>query len=121
MTISLQLEPHATYLTAVVGGAFALDEAQAVSVRFTQACAKHGLAKVLVDFRGLQGHITITERFLYSEFMARLVIEQSVQQSGRPVMLAYLGDESMLDPNRFGLLVARNRGVLAIATSSLNE
>jgi hypothetical protein len=48
MAISLQLEYHETYLAALVAGAFALDEAQAVSLRFLQASLEHNLASVLV-------------------------------------------------------------------------
>jgi hypothetical protein len=121
MPISLQMEARETYLYALVTGAFALDEAQTVSVRFLRACDELRLSKVLVDVRQMQGQPSVIERYRYSEFIAREVIAMSVRGGGAPVMLAYVGIEPFLDPNRFGVMVARNRGVLAMATENLDE
>src|SRR5712671_5181271 len=121
MPISLQLEYHETYLSALVAGAFALEEAQAVSLRLLQASLEHNLANVLVDVRQMQGQPTVAERYAYSAFMAREVVSRSVRHGGPAVRLAYVGYAPLIDPERFGVLVARNRGALVLATEDVNE
>jgi hypothetical protein len=120
VAIELSIEAHEGYLLARVAGAFVLDKAQAVSLLFLQACVAQQQAKVLVDVRQIQGPISVIERFRYSEFMARQVAALG-RQAGGPIRLAYLGHEPVLDAERFGVMVAYNRGVRALATESLEE
>jgi len=120
MLISLQLEPHPGYLLALLAGVFTLDEAEAVSLRFLQASAEHHLPNVLVDVRQVLGQPTVAERYAYSEFVAIEVL--SLAAGGGPVMrLAYVGYAPLMDPNRFGVMVARNRGVQVTVTEDVNE
>jgi hypothetical protein len=69
----------------------------------------------------VQGQPTVAERYDYSAFMAREVVSRAVRFGGPAVRLAYLGYAPLIDPHRFGVLVARNRGALVLATENLNE
>ena len=68
--------------------------------------------------RQMHGPISDTQRFRYSEFMARQVARLS-PRAGGPIRLAYLGRVPVLDPARFGVTVAYNRAVPLLATEDL--
>jgi hypothetical protein len=61
---------------------------------------------VLVDVRGINGRVpTILDRFEFGVGLARNYLDFDPR-----VRLAVLGHEPMIHPERFGELVARNRG-----------
>ncbi|MBM4220040.1 MAG: hypothetical protein FJ171_10530 [Gammaproteobacteria bacterium] len=65
-----------------------------------------GLFRIRVDVRGVNGRIpTILDRFDMGVRIATLHREQTP-----PIRLALLGHEPMIHPERFGEIVARNRG-----------
>ncbi len=62
--------------------------------------------RVLVDVRGINGRVpTILDRFEFGVGIARNYLEFDPR-----IRLAVLGHEPMIHPDRFGELVARNRG-----------
>ena len=61
---------------------------------------------VLVDVRGINGRVpTILDRFELGTHIAKNYLESEPR-----IRLAILGHEPMIHPERFGELVARNRG-----------
>ena len=66
---------------------------------------------VLVDVRGVSGRIpTILDRFDLGVHLAELHLEHTPR-----IRIALLGHEPMIHPDRFGEIVARNRGADARA------
>ena len=62
--------------------------------------------RVLVDVRGINGRVpTILDRFELGTHIAKNYLESEPR-----IRLAVLGHEPMIHPERFGELVARNRG-----------
>jgi hypothetical protein len=102
--VEVQVHPH--HVVLVCTGRYSRSEAFRVSdLAFREAVAADRRS-VLVDVRGVNGSIpTILDRFDIAMHVAARHLEL------RPrVRLALLGDEPMIHPERFGEIVARNRG-----------
>jgi len=78
-------------------------------------CREHGIRRLLIDATKLTGFGTLgtAERFAMGERLAR--------DARAAVKVALVGREEVLDPSRFGMTVARNRGLFTKAFSSENE
>jgi hypothetical protein len=120
MAMELVFEPREGYLYATITGQFELAAAEAATARLLQGCVDRQQPKALVDIRRVQGHISDTQRFRYSETVATQVAAVG-QAAGGPLRLAYLGWEPVIDAQRFGVTVAYNRGVRILVTDSLDE
>jgi hypothetical protein len=76
--------------------------------------ASQGIKRLLVDAVNLRGfpHPTTAERFFMSETWA---------SKSRGLRLAVVSRPDLIDPMRFGVMVARNRGLFANVFSSEAE
>ena len=109
MLIKVTAEPR--FLRVVASGDFTMSEAERTFREVIDAVAIHKTDKVLFDGREVIGEPTIMQRFFYSNFAARTVARYAAE-SGKPApQFAYVLEEPVLDPNRFGEKVARNRGM----------
>ena len=120
MSIELSIEAQAGYLVGRLAGPVELGALQAVTERLLQACVAQQQPKALVDLRQLSGRATDTQRFQYGEFVAQQVIKLS-PQAGGPIRLAFVGHAPLIDPDRFGVTVAYNRGVQVLVTENEAE
>lgn len=104
--IRVEVHVHADYAELRCTGKYSRSEAFRVSDRAYREAAAAVRRNVLVDVRGVTGSVpTILDRFDVGVRIAALHLEQ------RPrVRLALLGHEPMIHPDRFGEIVARNRG-----------
>ena len=94
------------YVEIVCTGIYSRAEALRVGQEAYAEAARANRDGVLVDVRGINGRVpTILDRF---EMGVRL--SQHYLQSDPRIRLALLGHEPMIHPERFGELVARNRG-----------
>jgi len=71
---------------------------------------ERGASKVLVDCLLIAGGPSMFDRYALAEFLAQEVVGCIIAGKIIP-RLAIVGREPLVDPNRFGELVARNRGV----------
>jgi len=114
------MEPRATYLCVVVTGGLDLAELQAGFLRVLDACVQLGASKVLLDARQVTGSMSLGERYQWGVFAAEAY--QAHLAAGNPALrLAILGREEVLDRQRFGESVARNRGMESKATTDPAE
>lgn len=69
-------------------------------------CREAGIQKLLADARGIEGLTipTTAERFHLGE--------ESARSAGGEVQVAFVAPERILDPQRFGMMVAQNRGLI---------
>ncbi|MFI5180974.1 MAG: hypothetical protein ACHQPI_06260 [Thermoanaerobaculia bacterium] len=74
-----------------------------------------GIQRLLIDLRGLTGFGLIgpVERFSFGEEMARAAMAA--------VKVVFVARPEILDPDRFGVIVARNRGLFSNAFDSEAE
>jgi hypothetical protein len=97
---------HPDYLEVRCAGLYSRAEAMRVGRQVYAEASRAGRDAVLVDVRGITGRIpTIFDRFEFGVGIARDYLKFDPR-----IRLAVLGEEPMIHPERFGELVARNRG-----------
>lgn len=120
MTVSITTRPK--LLSIKSAGDFTLEEAKRTFKDVIRVLDENFSAKVLFDGREVMGDPTVIERFYYSEFAARSVslLEEENDLISGP-QFAYVLYEPVLDPLRFGELVALNRGMHVKAFDNLDD
>jgi len=120
MSIAQEIQFESGLLTVQVRGEFSLKEAKRTFLEILEAVAKYKAEKILIDGRNVKGKPHLIDRFYYGEFAAnettRLVIEIGVVPR-----FAYVLHEPLRDPEKFGELVARNRGMKIKVVETLED
>ena len=112
--MSLQQEIHfeSGVLTVDARGEFSLEEAKRAFLEMLLAVAQYQAEKVLFDGRTLKGKPEQIERFYYGYFAAtetmKLMARYPMRRAPR---FAYLINEPLRDPQRYGETVAANLGM----------
>lgn len=105
------------YVVLVCTGKYSRAEAFRVCDRAYREAGEADRRNVLVDVRRVSGQLpTLFDRFDIGVRIAALHFEQQPR-----VRLALLGDLPMIHPERFGEIVARNRGADSRAFIEENE
>lgn len=121
LSITLEVDDERHLLYVVYAGAFSLPEAEATFREILAALVEHKLKKILVDGRQVVGEPEPLERFYYGRFVADAVA-QTVNRSLIDVpRFAYVLNDPVLDPRRFGETVAVNRGMRVKAFGDLRQ
>lgn len=115
----ISAQPDSLYVK--ITGNFSLEEAQDHFIEMLQAIAQHKVKKVLVDGREVSGEPETMERFFYGEFAAESVAKFAKHGVSLATQFAYVLQEPVLDPDRFGETVAVNRGVRIKAFDELDD
>jgi hypothetical protein len=120
--MGMQQEMHCEsgLLRVDVRGVFSLEEAKRAFLEIIVAVARFQAEKVLVDGRKLNGNPKDFERFCYSEFAAKAT-NRLFKETRISPRFAYLINEPLLDPRRFGETVALNRGMKVKTFETLEE
>jgi hypothetical protein len=109
--IKTTIRVHADYLEVVCEGLYSRAETLRVGEEAYAAAAQANCSAILVDARAITGRIpTILDRFEMGVRVARHYLATDPR-----IRLAVVGHEPMIHPERFGELVARNRGADARA------
>ena len=111
MSMVIETIAESGYLRVGAMGEFSLDEAKRTFLEVLEAVAQHKVKKVLFDGRRLTGEPYTMERFYYGEFVAQAVwrfVDRGVSPATK---FAYVLEEPVLDPQKFGETVAVNRGM----------
>lgn len=110
MSMVQEMHFESGLLKVNAAGEFSLEEAKRAFLEMLEAVARHQAKKVLLDGRNVKGEPEDLERFYYGEFAAaettRLVKEHRIVPR-----FAYVINEPLRDPQRFGETVAVNRGM----------
>lgn len=108
MSIRYEVKEHANYLELVCTGVYSLEEALRLYEQAFALTTAAWRAAVLIDVRQLTGpEPTILERYEQAVRVAELQAKRSP-----PIRMAVLGHEPMIHPQRFGEIVATNRGAV---------
>lgn len=110
MSVSLAPTTLADHVRVECVGEFALEPFSEAFERIFALAAEADRAAVLVDVRKVAGEPTMAERYTLAVRVADL-------QSARlpRIRLALLGYEPLIHPERFGEIIASNRGAVARA------
>ena len=99
-------------LHVTVTSTFSLQAAETNLLEILEAVASERCFKVLVDGRQIEGDPTTIQRFLYGSFAAEAVASHiRYGKVAQIPQFAYVLQEPVLDPERFGETVALNRGL----------
>ena len=101
---AVELRPDCVVLTC--SGPYSRSEAFRVNDEAFDIAAKKNRRNILIDARKVHGRVpTILDRYDIGVNLARAWLEQLPR-----VRIALLGHEPLIHPDRFGEIVARNRG-----------
>jgi hypothetical protein len=104
--IKTTVRVHPDYLEVGCAGTYSRVEALRVGQEAYAEAARSDRGALLVDVRGVSGRVpTILDRFEFGTHIAKQYLEFDPR-----IRLAVLGHEPTIHPDRFGELVARNRG-----------
>ena len=97
---------HPQYLEVACTGLYSRSESLRVGELAFREAARASRKAVLIDVRRVTGRVpSVLERFDFGVRIAKHYLESEPR-----IRVAVLGDEPMIHPERFGELVARNRG-----------
>ena len=104
--IQVEVRVHPAHVELACSGKYSRSEAFRVAEQAFKEAAGAGRRNVLLDVRGVSGRVpTILDRFDLAVHIARLQTEHTPR-----IRVALLGQEPMIHADRFGEIVARNRG-----------
>lgn len=106
MSIEFTFRVLPGHLQLDLTGTFSQADALSIYTKAFALAAEHGRDAVLIDARGVKP----PEPTLMQRFDQAIHVAGIHQRQVRRVRLAILGDEPIIDPNRFGEIVATNRG-----------
>jgi len=113
MSIQQKMHFESGLLRVDARGEFSLEEAKRAFLEMLRAVAQYRAEKVLFDGRTLNGKPANIERFYYGYFAATETINLMAKyQNLRPPRFAYVLNEPLRDPLRYGETVAVNRGMI---------
>lgn len=84
-------------------------------------CVAGGYSKMLIDCRALSGELSTTERYSLGKVVADENTSVAASLPGRHVRVALVGSDPLIDRDRFGETVARNRGAAVKVTYDLES
>ena len=113
MPMRTEIEPRLDHLLAIASGSFDHAQLEDTLKGIFAASSRHGLRKILIDTRTLEGEVSLMARYDLGRIAAELQRE--------PVRIALVGVEAQLWPDRFAENVANNRGVRAKVTTDRAE
>ena len=117
MSIDLQVELKPTYVHLHCRGAFRSDALLEVWESALRVAIDDGRKAVLIDLRDLEGApLTTIER--YEQGVRVAEVQQRV---GLGILIAVVGHESLVDPERFGETVSKNRGGFGAVFTDIDE
>ena len=121
MGMNLRISAGSGLLNVIVTGEFSLKEAQRTFIEMLDAVAEQKAKKILCDGREVKGEPEHFQRFLYGKFAAETV-ERYIRERGIPLpQFAYVLHVPVLDPRRFGEIVAVKWGMWVKAFDNLED
>ena len=117
MGIQFEVDVRPDYIYLSCTGVFSNDDLLYVYEKGLTIAEDKKLIAILIDIRVLGGEPPSTmQRFTLGEAVPRLQLEHSSR-----ICLVLVGDEPMIDPERFGETVAVNRGATGKAFTDIDE
>ena len=107
----VKIEPHPNHLGAIVTESFNDEQMENMLKEIFAESVKHGLRKILIDIRLLEGNLSVMARHDAGRNVAREASNQF-----QDYRLVILGNETQMWPDRFFENIANNRGIVTKVT-----
>ena len=108
------------YLSVSVSGHFSLADSMKMYTEALGILVDKNLSKLFFDVRKVKGKVTTMDRYYLGEFAALESIKY-IEKGLHFYAVTFYGIEPIIDSERFGELVAKNRGLNLKVTSHKNE
>jgi len=108
------------FLSVTVSGHFSLSEAKIMYTAALEYLLENNLSKLFFDVVKVKGEITTMDRYYFGEFAAFESLKY-IGKGLKKITVSICGEEPIIDPRRFGEIVARNRGLNLKVTTGKNE
>ena len=108
------------FLSVTVSGHFSLSEAKIMYADALEYLLKNNISKLLFDAFRVKGVVTTMDRYYFGEFAAFESLKY-IGKGLKKITVSICGEEPIIDPRRFGEIVARNRGLNLKVTTNKNE
>lgn len=99
-----------SYLSINVSGDYSVSDSQKMFTESLEKLMETNLSKVFFNVCKVKGKITTMNRYELAEYAAIEAINFTLKGLSK-LAIAFYGVEPIIDPERFGELVARNRGL----------
>lgn len=108
------------YLSVNVSGYFSLSDAKKMFTEALEVLYEIKLSRLFFNVHKVKGKVTTMDRYDLGEYAAVEAINFLLK--GLPkITISFYGVEPIIDPERFGELVAKNRGLNIKVTTDKNE
>jgi hypothetical protein len=118
MSFTFEVKVMPCYVLAICEGSYELARALVMFKPVFKTAAEHKLSKILVDCRKITGNLSTFQRYELYEQVVKIYFQERGTLLPR---LALLENEPLFDPDRFGPLVAMNRGMPVQVSVDLQE
>ena len=108
------------FLSVTVSGHFSLSEAKITYTAALEYLLENNLSKLFFDAFRVKGVVTTMDRYYFGEFAAFESLKY-IGKGLKKITVSICGEEPIIDPRRFGEIVARNRGLNLKVTTDKNE
>ena len=108
------------FLSVTVSGHFSLSEAKIMYTAALEYLLENNLSKLFFDAFRVKGVVTTMDRYYFGEFAAFESLKY-IGKGLKKISVSICGEEPIIDPRRFGEIVARNRGLNLKVTTDKNE
>ena len=108
------------FLSVTVSGHFSLSEAKIMYADALECLLKKNVSKLFFDVFRVKGVVTTMDRYYFGEFAAFESLKY-IGKGLKKISVSICGEEPIIDPRRFGEIVARNRGLNLKVTTDKNE
>lgn len=118
--LKYSLKVKDSYLSVTVSGHFSLSEVKLMYTHALKSLLENDLSKLFFDAFKVKGNVTTIDRYYFGEFAAL----ESLRYMGKGlkrIAVSICGEEPIIDPDRFGEIVARNLGLDLKVTTDKNE
>lgn len=120
MSLTHRSERVGGTLYASIRGSFGLRDAQEAYRGVLEHCIAEAVDRLFMDCREVEGEPTTLERYEFGEYVA--ASNHAAFAAGEAKLkVAIVGRVPLIDPQRFGEMVARNRGAVVTVTTDLDE
>ncbi len=109
-----------SYLSVTVSGHFSLSDVKIMYTDALESLLDNNFSKLFFNAYKVKGKVTTIDRYYFGEFAALESLKYMGKGLKRIVVSVY-GIEPIIDPERFGEIVARNRGLNLKVTTDKNE
>ncbi len=121
MGMTLKTQSETDLLRVTLGGEFTMPEAKQTFLQILDAAAQANARRILVDGREVRGTLSTVERYELGEFVALATLDRVSSGAIAFPRIACVLVEPVLDPQRFGEMVARNRGAQLSVFANIDD